>query len=64
VAATRTTISLEGDLYKKAVKRAAALGYKSFSAYAEFLLERDVRERGSHIREEPGQYPKKPQKSA
>ena len=55
MAAARTTISLDSKLYEKAVKRAEALGYKSFSAYVEYLIAKDVTDRGSHVvvREEP-----------
>lgn len=67
----RTTISVDQALYKAAVKRAAALGYKSFSAYIEHLIKKDLEERPSHItiREEPELYlhpasSKKPSKSA
>jgi hypothetical protein len=53
----RTTISIDEALYKAAEKRASALGYKAFSQYVAYLIEKDVRERGQHItvREESGQ---------
>jgi hypothetical protein len=55
VGVTRTTISLDPQLHEKAVKRAAALGYRKFSHYIEFLMDRDVKERPPHVsvREEP-----------
>lgn len=41
----RTSISLEPAIYQAALRRAAALGFKkSFSAYVEYLIERDLRE--------------------
>lgn len=57
----RSTISLDPEVMKKAIKRADALGYKSFSAYCEHLISDDLEKRPAHVtvREEAGQYQKK-----
>lgn len=62
----RTTITLNIDIWKAGLKRAKALGYKSFSAYCEYLVDYDVRERPSHVtvRQEQGQQKKAAKKSA
>jgi hypothetical protein len=51
----RTTISVDNTIYEAGQKRQAALRYKSFSAYVEYLLEKDTADRPKHItvREEP-----------
>lgn len=52
----KKTISMEEDLYKKALQRAEALGYESFSAYLQFLMEADTASRPDHVRSEKGLY--------
>ena len=55
---SRTTISVDARLFTTAQHRAKALGYKSFSEYVAYLIEKDLRERGQHVtvREEGGQW--------
>jgi metal-responsive CopG/Arc/MetJ family transcriptional regulator len=57
---SRTTISVDAALLTKARQRSKALGYKSFSEYVAYLIEKDLRERGQHvtIREESGPWGK------
>lgn len=55
----RTTINFTDDQnYKDGLKRAKALKYRSFSAYCEHLIKKDLEERPAHVtvREEAGQY--------
>lgn len=65
----RTTISLPKDILAGGKQRGKALRYKNFSAYVEFLIIRDTRDRVKHVmvREEGATYgaaPKKKKKSA
>ncbi len=46
---SRTTVSMDGDLYDRAVERLKKLGYSSFSEYIQFLLEADLRDRTPHV---------------
>lgn len=55
---TRTTVSIDGDVYLLAKKRMRALRIRKFSRYVELLLEKDVRERGplTVVKEEDPEY--------
>lgn len=46
---SRTTVSMEAELYAQASERMKKLGYTSFSEYIQFLLESDLHERPSHV---------------
>lgn len=45
----KKSISMEKDLYEKAIVRYNALGYKSFSEYIQFLIEADVSRKAPHV---------------
>jgi hypothetical protein len=54
-------VSMENDLFKRAKKRAADLGFPTFSAYMVQLLRADLIARGElNIREETGPAPVPP----
>lgn len=62
----RTTISLDGETFKKGVKRARTLKYKTFSAYVEHLVARDVQEQPIHVltrQESETRYENKPREA-
>lgn len=52
----KKTISMEETLYQRALERSAALGYESFSAYLQFLLEADTAKKPLHVRAESGAF--------
>lgn len=58
MARSRTTISIDAQLFREGQRRADALGYVSFSEYVAYLIGADLKERGKHItvREEGGAY--------
>src|SRR5689334_17396441 len=58
----RKTISLEPDLYERALARSKALGFRAFSPYVQRLISKDVEDGGDLIIREsteavPGGYP-------
>ena len=55
---SRTTISLDAQLFVAAQRRAKALKYPDFSSYVAYLIEQDIKEHPKHItvREEEGEY--------
>lgn len=54
----RKSVSLDEGLLKAAEERARRLQYKDFSAYLDYLLEKDLEERPPHtiLREEPEEF--------
>lgn len=45
----RKTISINGEVLKGGFRRKKALGYKNFSQYVAYLIDKDARERPEHV---------------